>query len=1363
QQDTSLGRFLFAAYDSMDDLFAGGNGAYNSKNDEKILAWGALQKGHANENKLKVNGTYTSKEVNYNGANAVLTIKVGETETEVFFGGEKFATLNLKQSDFADGKMYLSLIAYDANLEAKVKITAETPVVTPDEPEEPKTNFYNQDGTALEWVYDDNGVSTQTAYKADGSAYTGYGMYNPAGCYTLAGDGSTFLLEWSHFIAFAPQDVTKDIVISFTMDPSNNWSGGDDPAKLGRFFFAAYDNLDDLFAGGINAWQGANNEKIVAEGALKENDYTNKIGINGQVSKEINYNGANAVLTIRVGETETEVFFGGEKFATLSLKQSDFADGKMYLSLISIGYNLEAKVKVSSQPPTVEPDEPEQPTTKFYDANGNELVWEFDKNGVNTQKVYKDANGTAYGMYGMITSDGCYGERDDGSVFVLSNGAYIAFKPQDVTKDIVISFTMDPNNSWSQQDASLGRFLFAAYDSMDDLFAGANSAWKGANDEKILAWGALSEGANKHKLAIGEQKSKEINYNGANAVLIIKVGETETEVFFGGEKFATLALTQSDFADGNMYLSLIAYDANLEAKVKVSDTDPTVEPDEPAEPKIYYNKDGSELVWAFDKNGVSTQVPYDKDGNPIGYYGMYAPDSCYGERDDGSVFVLPAAKYMLIGGELDITKAITITFTMDPSGSWGEGGALGRFIFSLFDNVDLAISAGNSGWNSSLGAKVVAFGSQMDTLNGSPVDYFHKISVNGSLSDEFNYDGAEAKLTIYIGEKLGESFVAFNGKEFAQLNVIQSDFKDSIAHLSVISLDKNNEFKVKVSQEDIRTNVKILSNVSTFEDIDIKATIGRVLNVPTLPTIEGYTFDALYVDSSYIIKYDGTNSVQGPMTLYAKYLDNSKTYHSVTLQSLIGEYDSITFNVENGATIGEIGKVFYSEGFFLKWKTEEGLFNELETAVEKDLTLTAVWVEEEIVLYHKMNDVVDENYLWEYLCDSNGWDSEYTSFDIGDTFVDADGKEIISSYYGSYQHDSSFKEYDTYSTFLLPGAGAITNLMRLDLTKEIVITYTANNWDTANDNPVVAGDITFQLFDNILSALKAGHASNENAKVAIRTSSVDMSVDFGRFIDVLNGVKQKNDDFKFEQDKQFIIKIFISEDGTENYVTVNGIAIEGAIEGVKRSDFKGGYAYLHIANSGSTHYFNCLLAQTSKLILKDAENGTYSVDKSGDILFKESVTITLTPNTGYAVKSVLINGESYIPDSNNMITFYKGWEDEEIEVVFAEAFTATFVVGEGASSIKDQVACAGETFYKPSNPKKEGYKFVGWYTDEELTVEYDFKTTVTEDITLYAKWEAKESESSKKGCGSAIASGSLLIATLALGSACLSLAKKKSK
>ena len=46
-------------------------------------------------------------------------------------------------------------------------------------------------------------------------------------------------------------------------------------------------------------------------------------------------------------------------------------------------------------------------------------------------------------------------------------------------------------------------------------------------------------------------------------------------------------------------------------------------------------------------------------------------------------------------------------------------------------------------------------------------------------------------------------------------------------------------------------------------------------------------------------------------------------------------------------------------------------------------------------------------------------------------------------------------------------------------------------------------------------------------------------------------------------------------------------------------------------------------------------------------------------------------------------------------------------------------------------PEKEGYKFVGWYADEDLTKEID-EVYLLENITVYAKWEKIEEEVSEE-------------------------------
>lgn len=991
----------------------------------------------------------------------------------------------------------------------------------------------------------------------------------------------------------------------------------------------------------------------------------------------------------------------------------------------------------------------------YYDEAGNVLDWAFDQNGVSPVIPYADQNKTPVSQYyGIYSPDKAYSVREDGSIFVLAAAKYTLLGGElDVTKNINISFTMDPNNAWSAEDGvpdvKLGRFFFALFGDLDTALAAGNNAWQTSSGSKFVAFGNLNPNqSNLHRISVnGGGVSDEFNYNGNNAVLTIRIGETkeESKVFFNGVEFSSFNAQQSDFAEGKAFMSFVALDKTLEAKMKITQSASV----EPSEPGVYYDQEGNVLDWAFDQNGVSQEIPYDQNGNAFrDNYGMYAPENCYAVKEEGSIFVLVNGNYIVLGEELDITQAIDIDFQMDPQAAWSANG-LGRFFFALFDSLDAAMIAGSDAWKAESGSKAVMFGGMNEMLAGEPCPYYHRISVaGGEISDECNYDGGWAKLTIYIGETEEESFVAFNNVAFSGLSLKQSDFADGTARLSMVALEAHLEAQIKISQRDIRTEVHLKSSVDGFEETTVKATVGRPMAEPAAPTLSGYTFEGWYQDEACILRYDFAYPVTGEMTLYANYLDNSRTYHTVTLRSERGDYRELTFKVASGDAIGAIGTVFESEGFTQEWKTEDGPYD-LSTPVNEDITLTAVWVEEPLILYHKMNGVVDESYRWEGLMEENGFDIEATIWDNGDTFVDENGNEIISMYYGSYQYDTSFKTYDQYTDFLLAAAGAITNLKRLDLTKEIVITYSVNNWDTANNNAPAAGDITFQLFDNVLSALKAGHAGNAGAKAAILTSTVDASVDYGKFKDVFNNVKTPN--LGYEQDKQFVIKIFVSEDGASNYVTVNGTAIEGALAGLKRSDFKGGYAYLHIANSGSTHMFRCLVSQTSGLTLAETENGSYTSDKQGEVLFKDRVTLTIKPDAGYAVSKVVVGGREYLADANNIVTFYKGWDDETVEVYFDKAYTATFH-SNGGSEVAPQTVCEGGLFYKPSNPRREGYKFVGWYTDEALTQEYDFKTAVTADISLYAKWE--ENRSAGCDCGGSIGFGSALLALAAIGLSC---------
>ena len=122
--------------------------------------------------------------------------------------------------------------------------------------------------------------------------------------------------------------------------------------------------------------------------------------------------------------------------------------------------------------------------------------------------------------------------------------------------------------------------------------------------------------------------------------------------------------------------------------------------------------------------------------------------------------------------------------------------------------------------------------------------------------------------------------------------------------------------------------------------------------------------------------------------------------------------------------------------------------------------------------------------------------------------------------------------------------------------------------------------------------------------------------------------------------------------------------------------------------------------------------------------YTEPFTITETTTVkAYAAKDGFENSDKV------SATFTKV-EDTTDEV------TVTFD-SNGGSKVAKQTIEKGAKAEKPSNPKRSGYTFRGWYEDEDLKTKYDFSQPVNEDITLYARWR-RSSGSSSSSSGTAV-------------------------
>jgi uncharacterized repeat protein (TIGR02543 family) len=159
-------------------------------------------------------------------------------------------------------------------------------------------------------------------------------------------------------------------------------------------------------------------------------------------------------------------------------------------------------------------------------------------------------------------------------------------------------------------------------------------------------------------------------------------------------------------------------------------------------------------------------------------------------------------------------------------------------------------------------------------------------------------------------------------------------------------------------------------------------------------------------------------------------------------------------------------------------------------------------------------------------------------------------------------------------------------------------------------------------------------------------------------------------------------------------------------------------------------------------------------------VFDESCRVVYHDEDGTAIRTDLVeegttigtdaaSGVSYTPYVSTYAfigwstTAYSGLDDANRPTDISEAITAVkngeihlypvlmnckwvrFETGSNASHVDSQAVTHGEKATAPENPTRDGYTFGGWYTEESGGTLYDFNAAVTEDLTLYAHWNAE--------------------------------------
>lgn len=124
-----------------------------------------------------------------------------------------------------------------------------------------------------------------------------------------------------------------------------------------------------------------------------------------------------------------------------------------------------------------------------------------------------------------------------------------------------------------------------------------------------------------------------------------------------------------------------------------------------------------------------------------------------------------------------------------------------------------------------------------------------------------------------------------------------------------------------------------------------------------------------------------------------------------------------------------------------------------------------------------------------------------------------------------------------------------------------------------------------------------------------------------------------------------------------------------------------------------------------------------------DGIYDASPTVTFNEGTATLDGSPFLSGETFnVEGGHVLVVTDAAGNTTTIHFSFYAPRTLTFN-SNGGSEVTEQTVSYGDKVIVPAVPTKAGYTFAGWYTDSGLSQAFDFdNTTVTTDITLYAKW-----------------------------------------
>ncbi|MDO5037480.1 MAG: InlB B-repeat-containing protein [Tissierellia bacterium] len=453
----------------------------------------------------------------------------------------------------------------------------------------------------------------------------------------------------------------------------------------------------------------------------------------------------------------------------------------------------------------------------------------------------------------------------------------------------------------------------------------------------------------------------------------------------------------------------------------------------------------------------------------------------------------------------------------------------------------------------------------------------------------------------------------------------------------------------------------------------------------TLKAKDGNTIDRLTISrTSYIGLYENpdiqeseNNEVTFTIRNYHPYLNLYKGQATHTITYDKGEGDKSLKQVVVDGNLAEEPAKPTKEGFsFAGWYTDAEFTNEYshDAPVTGDLTLYAKWEEISVTIDPETADVV------------KGGNQTFTA-----TVANATDTSVTWSVEGNTSTATSISAEGTLTV------GADESAQTLTIKATSVADPTKSATATVSVKEPVSISISPTTAEVVKGDSQAFTATVANATDTSVTWTVEGNSSTNTTIDTEGTLTVAAD----ESAQTLTVKATSVADPTKSAtatVTVKepvSISISPTTAEVVKGDSQAFTA--NVENATDTRVTWSVAGNTSTATSISAEGTlTVAADESATELSVKATSVADTTKSATATVSV----KDPVP----------------------QTFTVTFEAN-GGSALSNQTVTENEKATRPDDPTREGFTFVGWFQDQDLTTPYDFESPVTGDLTLYAKWE----------------------------------------